>query len=195
MSSNDDMQLTAPSLREKSIAMPVSFHKATLADIDAIVALVNSAYRGESSRRGWTTEDHLLGGQRTDSEMIRELITKPAAALILGRDEAGALIASVHLEKTGDSCYLGMLTVAPDWQNAGLGKRLLSYSEAFARSEWGCCRMEMTVISVRHELIAYYERRGYRPTGRRVPFPHGDPKYGLSKTTEFDLLILDKKLF
>lgn len=175
--------------------MPVSFHKATLDDVAPIVALVNSAYRGETSKLGWTTEEHLLGGQRTDPEMIRDLISKPEAALILGRDEHGKLVASVHLEKSNDSCYLGMLTVAPTLQNAGIGKQLLDYAETFAKSVWGSRRMEMTVINVRHELIAYYERRGYAKTGQRVAFPHGDPKYGLSKTSEFDLLILDKKLY
>lgn len=187
-------QLTVQTQKAKPVGMPLSFHKATLNDVASIVALVNSAYRGESSRQGWTTEEHLLGGQRADHDMIRDLILKPETALLLGRDEEGLLVANVHLEKSGDSCYLGMLTVKPTLQNAGLGKQLLDYSEAYARSVWGSVRMEMTVINVRQELLAYYERRGYRPTGQRVAFPHGDPKYGLPKTTEFDLLILDKKL-
>lgn len=187
------MDLTPTATKTTQISMKPTFAQATVVEVDAIVALVNSAYRGEESKRGWTSEEHLLGGQRTDAGMIRGLLARPTAILWLARI-AGRLGASVHIEKEGDSCYLGMLAVAPDMQNAGLGSKLISHVEDFARDSWGCRTMKMSVINLRDELLAYYERRGYRRTGDRIPFPHGDPQFGLSKRLDFDLLILDKKL-
>jgi predicted N-acetyltransferase YhbS len=141
------------------------------ADADVIHLLVNSAYRGEGSKRGWTTEADLLGGQRTDREKVLDCVQ-------LTREPAG-------------SCYLGMLTVDPGRQAAGLGSRLLSHGEQVAR-EWGCASMRITVIHLRDELLRYYERRGYRLTGAVEPFPT-DPRYGLPRT-ELKLLVLAKPL-
>jgi len=158
----------------------ISFRTASAADADALVVLVNSGYRGESSKKGWTTEADLLGGQRTDADKIREMIAAKDSRVELAFDD-GALIACVHLKKEADgSCYLGMLTVDPSRQAGGIGKSVMARTEEIAR-EWGCPRMRMTVISVRAELIAYYERRGYVRTGATEPFPEGDPRFGLPK--------------
>lgn len=157
------------------------FRAAAAEDVAPLVALVNSAYRGESSKAGWTTEADILGGQRTDADKAREMIATPGSRVELAFAEDGALVACVHLKKEADgSCYLGMLTVDPARQAGGLGKELLRRSEELAR-EWKCPRMRMTVISVRAELIAYYERRGYRRTGKTEPFPEDDPRFGLPK--------------
>jgi len=172
----------------------LKFRRANSDDAARLVALVNSAYRGESSKKGWTTEADILGGQRTDEEKMRELLAAKDSRVELAFSEEGALAACVHLKKEADgSCYLGMLSVDPNRQAGGLGKELLAQSEKIARA-WGCARMRMTVISVRAELIAYYERRGYRPTGRTEPFPENDPRFGLPKVRGLTFAELEKPL-
>lgn len=162
--------------------------------MDAIVALVNSAYRGEASRAGWTTEADLLGGQRTDAEEISRLIAENNSVILLCLRSEG-LIGSVHLEQVGAStAYMGMLVIKPVLQGQGLGSRFMNEAENFARTEWGASRMRMQVISLRHELIAYYQRRGYRPTGETRPFPVSDPKFGLPKVEGLVFEMLEKVL-
>jgi len=159
----------------------LSFRPAAPADAAAVVGLVNSGYRGESSKRGWTTEADILGGQRTDEGKVLEMIAASGSRVELALAADGALIACVHLKKEdAATCYLGMLTVDPARQAGGVGKEMLKRSEELARA-WGCTRVRMTVIDVRAELIAYYERRGYARTGRTEPFPEGDPRFGLPK--------------
>lgn len=171
----------------------ISFRPAGPGDVGAIVALVNSAYRGEGSKRGWTTEADLLGGQRTDAGKVPEMIAASESRIELMSDEA-ALVGCVHLQKESDgSCFLAMLTVDPARQASGLGKALMTRCEEIAR-EWGCRRMRMTVISVRAELIAYYERRGYARTGKTEPFPENDPRFGLPKVSKLTFVELSKRL-
>lgn len=172
----------------------LTFRPAQAADAARVAALVNSGYRGESSKKGWTTEADILGGQRTDADKVREMIAAAGSRVELAFSEGDALAACVHLKKEADgSCYLGMLTVDPARQAGGLGKELMARSEELARG-WGCARMRMTVISVRAELIAYYERRGYRRTGRTEPFPEGDPRFGLPKVRGLAFAELEKPL-
>src|ERR1700757_249715 len=109
----------------------LTVNPATAADAPALAALINSAYRGESSRAGWTTEADLLDGQRTDSEGLNQTITTPGNVILL-HEQDQVLVACVHLERTGDDCYLGMLTVRPTMQDAGLGRRLLEAAERWA---------------------------------------------------------------
>jgi len=161
-------------------------------DVAAIVALVESAYRGDASRAGWTTEADLLDGQRVDPVGVADIIAKPGSRVLLGQ-RGGDLLACCHLEKQGESCYFGMFSVRPTLQGGGIGKRMMNEAERIARADWRCARMEMTVISVRDELIAWYERRGYRRTGKYKPFPYGDARFGLPKRDDlrFELLVKD----
>jgi GNAT superfamily N-acetyltransferase len=162
-------------------------------DVDAVCALVNSAYRGESSKKGWTTEADVLGGQRTDPESLREMLRGPGARIELA-EEDGRLKACVYLKKQADgACYLGMLTVDPNLQAAGVGKALMARSESLAR-EWGCSRVRMTVIHSRAELIAFYQRRGYALTGATEEFPMNDPKFGLPKVADLHFVEMVKAL-
>lgn len=170
-----------------------SFRPAAAADAPAVVALVNSAYRGESSKAGWTTEADLLGGQRTDEGKVLEMVSEPGSRVELAFD-GGRLVACVLLKREASgACYLGMLTVSPALQGAGLGRALLERSEEIARG-WGCPRMRMTVIDRRAELIAYYERRGWRRTGATEPFPENDPRFGLPKVAGLRFAELVKPL-
>jgi len=167
-----------------------TFRLATPADVAAIVPLVESAYRGDVSRKGWTTEADLLDGQRTDPVGVAELITKPGSCMLLAERD-GALLACANLEKRGDAGYFGMFSVRPDLQGAGIGRTTLAEAERIARDDWHCGEMHMTVISVRDELIAWYERRGYKRTGIYSPFPYGDARFGLPKRDDlrFELLV------
>ena len=167
--------------------------KATSSDLPELTALINSAYRGDSSRKGWTTEADLLGGIRTSAESLAETLAKPDVTLLLHRDAAtDALIGCVYLEQKGDLMYLGMLTVSPEIQARGIGKKLMQQAEEYARS-LGCRAVEMTVISQRAELIAWYERRGYALTGETRPFPMDDPRFGLPKTA-LEFVVMRKGL-
>ncbi len=169
-----------------------SFRIARLSDIDIIVRLVNSAYRGDSSRQGWTTEADLLGGQRTDAEEIRHCIEQPGSALLLAtRDES--LMGSVHVQQRAAGAYMGMLSIQPGRQGQGLGTRFLTTVEHWVQQQWQARYLQITVISLRSELIAFYERRGFRATGRYLPFPT-DPRYGIPKVKGLELLEMEKTL-
>ncbi len=164
---------------------------ASPADIPALNVLVNSAYRGDSSRRGWTTEADLLDGVRTDETGLQSMLANHQAT-ILKYEEAGQLLGCVYLEQKGDRLYLGMLTVSPEAQAGGIGKRLMAAAEQLAR-DWHCRAVRMTVIPQRHELIAFYERRGYQATGETEPFPMDDPRFGLPKQP-LSFIVLEKIL-
>lgn len=163
----------------------------TLQDVPELNILVNSAYRGESSKKGWTTEEHLLGGIRTDEEDLRALLQKENVT-ILKYTESGKIVGSVYLEKQADKLYLGMLTVSPELQGGGIGKKLLKAAEDFAK-EQQLSTVSMTVISVRKELIEYYERRGYKHTGETKPFPMNNPKFGNPKQ-DLEFIVMEKEL-
>ncbi len=175
---------------------PLRFRTATAADVDAVVALTESAYRGDASRAGWTTEADFLDGQRTDAREVMELIANPRVRLLLA-EQADRLLASCVVERLvdGDTCdgYFGMFSVQPEAQGNGTGRALLAEAERIARDEWHARRMRMTVIDVRVELIAWYERRGYRRTGEYRPFPYGDPRFGIPKRDDlrFEWLVKD----
>lgn len=152
---------------------------ATTEDADALSILVNSAYRGDSSRLGWTTEADLLDGTRTDANAIRDLIQTPGTILLKYVD-GDQLLGCIELRKDQGKLYLGMLTVSPSQQSKGLGKRLLNAAEEEAVRQQ-CPAIYMTVISVRKELIDWYIRHGYVLTGNRKPFAFNDPRFGQPK--------------
>lgn len=162
-------------------SLQLAYRTATLADVPAVVALVNGAYRGDSSRLGWTTEADLLDGTRTDAEEVAGFVGD-ADSLLLLCELQGELIGSVHLQRRGEHTYLGMFTVRPDRQGQGIGKAFLAAAERLAREGLGARRMCMEVISRRDELIAFYERRGYRRTGELAAFPSA-LRYGIPKVT------------
>ncbi|WP_030803669.1 GNAT family N-acetyltransferase [Streptomyces sp. NRRL F-2799] len=167
-----------------------TFRDATDADVDALVALVESAYRGDASRAGWTTEADILDGQRTDPEGVRQVIKTPDSRLLVVERE-GRIVACCQLEHRGTHAYFGMFAVSPTLQGSGLGKAVMAEAERLARTDWGATEMHMTVISVRDDLIGWYERRGYRRTGEMTPFPYGDERFGIPRRPDlrFELLV------
>lgn len=175
------------------MAIGLAIRAATAEDALALVALVNSAFRGDSSKAGWTTEADLLGGQRIDVEQILETVARPGNVILL-HEEDRALVGCVHLERTNEDCYLGMLTVQPTRQGAGLGRQLLEAAERWAIEHWSSRAMRMTVIVQRPELFAWYARRGYVRTGERKPFPYGDERFGLPRRDDLEFEVLRKPL-
>lgn len=155
-----------------------AFRAAGPDDVAAVVALVESAYRGEASRAGWTTEADLLAGRRTDAAGVAEVIGRPGSLVLLAEAD-GELLACCHIERRPASGYFGMFSVRPALQGGGIGRAVLTRAEGHARDEWGVAAMEMTVIEQRADLIAWYERRGYRRTGEFEPFPYGDERFGV----------------
>jgi len=166
---------------------------AAASDVPALVALVNSAYRGDSSRAGWTTEAHLLGGIRVDAERVEAAI-EGDDHVVLVHESGDGMAGCVQLERTGESCYVGMLTVHPALQSQGRGRKLLDAAERWASTRWQTRTMHMTVLAQRPELIAWYERRGYSATGERKPFPYGDERWGLPARSDLSFVVLRKTL-
>ncbi|WP_447730036.1 GNAT family N-acetyltransferase [Pseudoxanthomonas suwonensis] len=170
-----------------------TFRHATHADIPAIVELVTAAYRGESSRKGWTTEADLLDGPRIDPGVLAADIDRPRSIVLLA-ERAGTLLACAHVAEEDGAGYFGMFAVRPDLQAGGLGKAVLAEAERIARDDWELPTMRMTVIDVRESLIAYYERRGYRRTGIHKPFPYGDERFGIPLRDDLRFEVLEKPL-
>ncbi|WP_304190455.1 GNAT family N-acetyltransferase [Phenylobacterium aquaticum] len=171
-------------------------YPATDTDLDAVAALVNSAYRGESSRAGWTTEADYLDGQRTDAAILRrDLAAQRDAALLMFKDAPDApLLGTVWLEPAEPGVwYLGMLTIRPDQQDRKLGRTLLEGGEAFAAAK-GARRIRMTVVSIRDTLIAWYERRGYAETGETRPFPYDNDQIGQPRVPDLSFIVMEKAL-
>jgi predicted N-acetyltransferase YhbS len=169
------------------------FRQATAGDAPAIHALVESAYRGASAEAGWTHEADLLGGQRMDLAQLEEIIAGPAQAVLLLSYESG-LLGCVQVTRKPGGAYLGLLTVRPTLQGGGLGRRLIAEAERYAVANFAAAFVEMTVIKQRPELIAWYVRRGYADTGRELPFPMNDRRFGEPKRDDLVFVVLSKRL-
>ena len=174
--------MTAPGLRT-----------ATADDLQSLLDLVHSAYRGESSRAGWTTEADILDGSRTTPELLAAELADPAVTFLVAEDAAGLLGCAALTDRGDGTAYFGTFAVRPSAQGRGIGAALLAAAEARARAA-GAVRMEMTVISARADLLAWYARRNYRPTGRSVPFPYGDTRYGLPRRPDLEFTVLSAPL-
>ena len=178
------------------------FQKALSENIPQMASLVNSCYRGDSSRKGWTTEADLLDGQRTDEASLLELMNQNDSYFLLGFEEdqdkqngqqGGQIRALCHLQKEGDFAWFGMFSVQPTIQNQGIGKKMLEHAEQLVQGMRKITEMRMTVISVRKELLEYYARRGYLPNGEKKEFPHGDERFGLPKQ-RLEMIVISKNL-
>lgn len=153
----------------------LNFHKAELADASFIAQLINSAYRGETSRKGWTHEADILDGLRIHIDEIAQIIKPDSAAvsprfIIIG-EKNDEIIATICCEKHNTNAHLGMIAVKPTLQNKGYGKAIIQAAEAITLREWRVTGFAMDVISIRTELLAFYERLGYKPTGKLSTFP------------------------
>jgi ribosomal protein S18 acetylase RimI-like enzyme len=165
--------------------------QAANADIPELVLLINSAYRGESSKKGWTTEADLLGGTRIGEDSLRQIMEKPGSLILKYFEKSNCIVGCVHLQQEGLILYLGMLAVKPDLQALGIGKELLNASMQYGRSV-NCNAILITVINLRKELIAWYERRGFKSTGETKPFPT-QQEFGIP-SRELFFIEMQKKL-
>lgn len=167
---------------------------ATPADIPALHALIESAYRGDASRAGWTTEADLLDGQRTDPEDLASILADPTQDLLTawrGGDLLGCILIADRGEGTG---YFGMLSVSPTLQGGGLGRRLVEAAHGEMARRFGAVRSRISVLPQRETLIAWYERLGYAATGETLPFPYGDPRFGLPKRDDLLFIVMERPL-
>jgi GNAT superfamily N-acetyltransferase len=166
---------------------------AAASELEAVVRLINQAYRG---REGWTSEADYLDGERITVQALRaELKARPAGRVLALREAAGGpILGCVWLEPFGEGRFgLGLVAVRPDLQARKLGRELLERAERHARA-CGARRVKITVVNVREELIAWYERRGYRRTGQIEPFPYGDLRFGAPQRDDLAFVVLEKSL-
>jgi ribosomal protein S18 acetylase RimI-like enzyme len=185
-----------------SRALSLVIRLATESDVEAITQLVNSAYRGETGLKAWTTEASFIAGQRIDQKGVSEILSRPQSHILVAtrtsasQGASATLLGCVHIEAKVEETYLGMLTVSVDQQREGVGAQLLAAAEAMARERFGPSgkHMVMTVISRRTELIHWYEKRGYTSTGETQPFPYGDERFGRPLVEGLEFLVLRKEL-
>jgi GNAT superfamily N-acetyltransferase len=167
---------------------------AGIPDAEEIVALVESAYRGESSRAGWTTEADLLDGQRTDATSVRNLIGRLGNEILLAK-RGSRIIGCCHLALGDEGTVdLGLFAVRPEMQGGGVGRWLIGEAERRAKELHRASRLRMSVLWQRLELIAWYERLGYEATGERVVFPYGDERFGRPRRADLEFIVLEKNL-
>lgn len=164
------------------------------ADIPALHRLIESAYRGEASRAGWTTEADLLDGQRTDPDDLADILADPKQALLTAwcdDDLVGCILIADRGEGTG---YFGMLSIRPTLQGGGLGRRLVESAHAALADRFGARRVRISVFPQRETLIGWYERLGYHRTGDTLPFPYGDPRFGLPRRDDLYFVVMERGL-
>jgi ribosomal protein S18 acetylase RimI-like enzyme len=168
-----------------------SISPAVSGDIPGLLLLVNSAYRGEDAKQGWTHEAGLIDGTlRTDEDSLNQMLHEPDSTILKYTVEE-KICGCVYLQKRGAHVYLGMLSVSPKIQARGIGRKLLEAAEDFAMKN-GCIAIEMTVISARSELIMWYERNGYMTTDQRKPF-HQNDRFGVPRQ-HIEFVVMEKKL-
>jgi ribosomal protein S18 acetylase RimI-like enzyme len=171
------------------------YRTATPSDAEAVLTLVRRAYRGESSRAGWTTEADLLDDQRIDLPGVQSKITRSDGFVLLAEDDNATLVACCELAvRPGGLGYFGMFAVEPTRQAGGLGRAVLAEAERRASVDLAATRLEMGVIAQRAELIAWYERRGYRRTGETWPFPYDELVDGHALRDDLFFIVLRKEL-
>ena len=157
-----------------STADSLTYRVATAADSESLATLANSSFRGELALQGWTHENELLEGPRSNPNALCKMMETTGSVILVFFGKTDAILKGcVHLEHKPETkaAYLGMLTVRPDLQRNGYGRFILAVAEDFSKSEWNVDYIEMRVVLERPELIAYYKRRGYTDTGIREPFP------------------------
>lgn len=172
----------------------IRFGAATGAEVGSIVALVESAYRGEESRKGWTTEADLVDGRRTDAELVAALLADTSSTVVLARRRDELVGCCALSRRPMQRVRLSMLAVAPDRQRAGVGRALVEEAARRAGEDFGARAVELAVLAPRQDLLAWYRRRGFRHTGRSEPFPYGDDRFGLPRRDDLDFVVLEQPL-
>lgn len=184
--------MTTCSIASGMCRMIDTLRLATTLDAEAIAQLVNNAYRPTSGASGWTHESDFVSGSRTTTAQVVELMSKPDSVVIVGFKKA-VLVACVHVEKYSNTSHLGMLAVSPDTQGAGVGKQILAHAEQYASTHFNAQKFILVVVSARHELIAFYLRRGYQKTGAVMDYPLSAGA-GTPKNADLKIEILERSV-
>lgn len=174
--------------------MAVSVRPARPSDVGDIRALVEAGYRGRAAGAGWTTEAHLVGGARTSDEEVAAIVAGPDSCMLVAEGDGEPVGCCQLARRRPDTAYFGMFAVRPRLQGRGIGHWLIGQAERRARRCYGITRLQMTVLQQRQDLIAWYERLGYVPTGERVAFPYGDERYGVPRRGDLAFVVLEKVL-
>jgi GNAT superfamily N-acetyltransferase len=152
------MSAAANSLSDRSDAR---IRLAQSADVDALSALINIAFRVELP---------FIEGDRINPDGVRAYMKK--GKFLLAEDSSG-LVGCVYVEVRGDRGYLGLLGVEPQSQGTGLGRKLMDAAEEFFRTA-NCVAIDLRIVSARAPLPAFYRRFGYVETGT-APLPPDAP--------------------
>lgn len=180
-----------------SQSVSLAFRAATSEDIPLLLPLIKRAYRGDSSRAGWTTEADLVADDRIDAAGLLTKISQPTGAVLVATDtSSGSFVSCCEVlhQPGSNAAYFGLFAVDPLLQGGGIGKTVLAFAESYAREKWGVAKMEMTVIWTRGELIAWYGRRGYAKTGERREFPYAELVNGKALRDDLWFEVLEKDL-
>lgn len=180
--------------RSTDAAHEPQIRSAVADDLEAIVTIVAAAYRGTGGQAGWTSEDDLLAGQRADAPMVQAIMDDVGSVLLVAEVD-GAVRGCIQVERLdGDGAHFGLFAVDPTLQSGGVGGALLTAVEALAAHEWACRWMQLEVLRQRVDLIAWYARRGYEPTGETLPFPYGDERFGRPRRDDLVFEVLRRPL-
>ena len=169
----------------------IRFEYADLTDVPRVAALVELAYRGPKAATSWTNEAAILSGPRSSPAEVESLVRDGNSRFVLAL-QGDRLVGSALIQQYADGAYFGMFAIDPDAQGGGLGKAIVAQCEQAAQELWGASFLRLTVISLRTELIGWYERRGFVQTGEHEPFPFETATGALR--TDFDLIVLEKPL-
>ncbi|WP_240007321.1 GNAT family N-acetyltransferase [Pseudaquidulcibacter saccharophilus] len=172
----------------------ITIREANANDIARIEYLVETTYRGEDSKKGWTTEFNLLAGTRLQKgEIAAALADKANQFFVAERDNI--VVGVICVNKNGDWIEFGKFSVDPEMQGLGIGKMLIAKVEDFVRNIWGADKLKLSVISIRKELVDFYARYGFKDTGQRIDFikihPYVELKDGVS---DFEVIIMEKSV-
>ena len=190
----------------------IQFRLMNECDIPDVVDHVQAGYRGD---KGWTHEFNLVDGQRVDESMLLDTLKSSASEIYLLIYQLSSppptnenpvlniihetcvlsgnnVIGCIQLDYCTDITHFGLFTVNPKLQNLGFGRWLLQKAEEFSVLR-SIKRLGMSVLSVRGELIAWYERRGFKKTGITAKFPN-DQRFGIPKVENLTFVEMIKFL-
>ncbi|MCX4187432.1 GNAT family N-acetyltransferase [Methylophaga sp. OBS4] len=158
-------------------------------DLPAIVALINEAYRGTGGDHRWTTEAHLVAGDRISVEALTDLINDSQCDFIVCHEQ-DKLIGCISICYRNTIAEFGTFAIKQEKHGMGIGKQLLAYAENHAKN---CCqRFQVSVVTPNQTLIDFYIKRGYQPIGHKKLYPV-DNNAGKLKAKDIDLTVLQKK--
>jgi ribosomal protein S18 acetylase RimI-like enzyme len=134
----------------------VTIEQATLADAATILALQKLAYQSEAA----LYEDFTIPPLR---QTLDELKSEIESQVVLKALVEGRLVGSVRAGLHGQSCRVGRLIVHPDFQDRGIGTRLMNEIERrFGEAE----RFELFTGHRSERNLHLYGKLGYRPFRR-----------------------------